>query len=132
MFFLALDVARFITNAAWASLALIVILIIYFRVLRRIKKKQVDHDSYVRLKSFNTDEISGEVQMYVELDQQKTFQLYWKNKSNEDILIIFDGTKKKGGHIFTFDTKQLQNGFYFYELTTDNQKISKLVEVRNH
>jgi uncharacterized membrane protein YhiD involved in acid resistance len=132
MFFLALDVARFITNAAWASLALIVILIIYFRVLRRIKKKQVDHDSYVRLKSFNTDEISGEVQMYVELDQQKTFQLHWKNKANEDILIIFDGTKKKGGHIFTFDTKQLQNGFYFYELTTDNQKISKLVEVRNH
>jgi hypothetical protein len=132
MFFLALDVARFITNAAWASLALIVILIIYFRILRRIKKKQVDHDSYVRLKSFNTEEISGEVQIYVELEQEKIFQLYWKNKANDETLMIFDGTKKKGGHIFTFDTKQLQNGFYFYELTTSNQKISKLVEVQNN
>lgn len=131
MIFLTLDVARFITNVGWASLAIIVFFILYFSVLKMIKKKQVDHDGFVRLQSFNTDEISGVVLLYVELDKEKEFQLYWKNKETEERVDLFSGTRKKGGHVFNFDTNSLKNGFYYYELTTDNQKISKLVEVQN-
>jgi hypothetical protein len=45
--------------------------------------------------------------------------------------VIKDDSLTKGGNIISFATTQLENGTYYYEAKTNNQKTSKKFIIKN-
>jgi len=44
---------------------------------------------------------------------------------------LLNSKANKGNHVLEFDSKQYQNGQYIIQLTTDNQKITKIIDIIN-
>lgn len=129
--FLVLDVARIIVNVGWASLVIIILILLYNYYLKRIKKTQVDKDAFVDLYPIEKNPAVGEVQFYfvVGSKQHVTLKLYSQLGNTERLLC--DAEKPKGGHVIVLDTTELPDGWYFYELITSKQKSTKMMEVKN-
>lgn len=49
----------------------------------------------------------------------------------KDVETLIQKRMTSGNHKFELNTKSFANGMYFLELTTDNQKISKLIVIEN-
>ena len=129
--FLALDIARIVTNIGWASLVIVVLIILYRLLIRKMKKGVVDQKSYAELSSTDDKKKSGEFQFFIKLSEPKQVFFSVYGKSSDFKKVIVDEELAKGGHILKFDSTKVPNGFYYYELITDNQKTTKLIEVNN-
>lgn len=129
--FLALDLARIIINIGWISLAVIVFFILYRLMLRNMKKNVTDPVKYAILHEVEQNPASGQIQFYITMAEKHVanFELY--NKDGSHRIVLKEGDFEPKGHIITFDTSQVPNGHYFYELKTENQKTSKILEIRN-
>lgn len=128
---LVIDLARVIVNLGWISLTIIVFILAYRFLLKRMKRGVIKTTDYVELSTLEGDDQQGEIQFFFKtpIDQQITFRIYGKTSDYEKK--ILSKPLQKGGHIVKFDTTKVPNGMYFYELTSENQKISKLFEVKN-
>lgn len=129
--FLSLDIARIITNIGWGTLVIIVFIILYRLLIRKMKKGVVDQKKFAELSSTDDSKKSGEFQFFIKLSEPKKvlFRVYGKSSDFEKVIV--DKELAKGGHVIKFDSTEVPNGFYYYELKTDNQKITKLIEVNN-
>jgi hypothetical protein len=128
---MVIDLPRLVLNLTWISLVILVIIIVYRLVLRRMKRSMIDNTQFLVMHSVEKSPAYGAIQFYFQAEQagHAVFRLYDKAETME--IILLDGAYKKGNTIIDFDTTQLPNGLYFYELRTENQKTSKLMEVKN-
>lgn len=128
---LVIDLARVIVNIGWISLLIVVFILVYRLLLKRMKKTVIDASDFVELSTLEGDDQKGEIQFFFKtpIDQLVTFRIYGKTSDFEKQLL--DKPLKKGGHIVKFDTTKVPNGIYFYELQVENQKLSKRFEVKN-
>lgn len=131
MVFLAINLSRMIANFAWGSLILIVLIILYRLLIRRMKKGRMSPEGFLVLHSLEHEPASGEVKFYLELSNDMQVKLRIYDNANTIQRIVKDEMLTKGGNIIPFDTKQLENGTYYYEAQTDVQKTSKKFEIRN-
>lgn len=120
-----------IANFAWGSLILIVLIILYRLLIRRMKKGRMSPEGFLVLHSLEHEPASGEVKFYLELSNDMQVKLRIYDNANTIQRIVKDEMLTKGGNIIPFDTKQLENGTYYYEAQTDVQKTSKKFEIRN-
>lgn len=129
--FLVIDVARIIVNIGWLSMLIIVFVILYRLYLKKIKSKQVDPNVFVELSPIEKVPAKGEIQFYFTMKQPQkvTLKLYSQKGNFSEILC--DEEKKPGSHVISFDTTQVEDGWYFYELITVKQKSTKMMEVKN-
>jgi hypothetical protein len=128
---LVIDLPRLILNITWVSLFFVIFIIAYRLLLRRMKKDQIDNSQYITLYPVEKSPASGNIQFYFTSDHpiELTFRLY--DKENTQEILLFKGEANKGNTIIDFDTTTLPNGFYYYEIKTENQKTFKLLEVKN-
>lgn len=128
---LVVDVLKIIQIGGWISLALIVFFIFYRRLLNKIKGQTLLEKNFVRLEPLQEEKVNGTIQFFftADVDKEVLFRIY-DAKENHSI-ILKDELVKKGGHVINFDSTQLPNGLYFYEIKTPNQKSSKVVEIEN-
>lgn len=128
---LVIDLARVIVNIGWISLTIIVFILAYRFMLKRMKRGIIKPSDYVKLSTLESDDQKGEIQFFFKtpIEQLITFRIYGKASDFEKQLL--KKSLQKGGHIVKFDTTKISNGMYFYELTTEDQKITKLFEVKN-
>jgi len=131
MVFLAINISRMIANFAWGSLILIVLIILYRLLIRRMKKGRMSPEGFLVLHSLEHEPASGEVKFYLELSNDMQVKLRIYDKANTMQRVVKDEMLTKGGNIIPFDTTQLENGTYYYEAQTDVQKTSKKFEIRN-
>lgn len=131
MVFLAINLSRTIANFAWGSLILIVLIILYRLLIRRMKKGRMTPEGFLVLHSLEHDPASGEVKFYMELSKDMQVKLRVYDNANTMQRIVKDEMFTKGGNIIPFDTTQLENGTYYYEAQTDVQKTSKKFEIKN-
>lgn len=120
-----------IANLAWGSLILIVLIILYRLLIRRMKKGRMTPEGFLVLHSLENDPASGEVKFYMELNNDMHVKLTIYDAANTMQKVIKDEPLTKGGNIIPFDTAQLENGTYYYEAKTDEQKTSKKFVVKN-
>ena len=130
---LAINVVRVITILGWFSLAILIFVILYRRYLKSVNKSTINNDDYVKINNFDGDFIQGMIQFQLVVPSKQVVKLRLFDRNNEEnTKLICDQELKKGNHIFNFDTKTLDDGFYFYELLSNQQKITKLVQIKNN
>lgn len=126
---LNVDIYRFIVNFCWFSLFVILVLIGYRMLLRRFKQNIISKEDFVSL--YPVQNGSGEIQFLFEAIKPGSGTLKLFPKDGGEEIVLFDGEYTAGNTIIRFDTRKLSNGPYFYELKTEFQKSSKLLEIRN-
>tara|TARA_B100000508_G_scaffold118450_1_gene98647 strand:+ start:162735 stop:163100 length:366 start_codon:yes stop_codon:yes gene_type:complete len=120
-----------IANVAWMFLIILVFIILYRLLLKRLKRKRPTTENYLTLHPVEPNPANGELQFFFEQNTPKNVRIsiYDINGNNE--VEIANAEFKKGGNIFTVDTTKFENGEYFIELKTDFQKTSKRFEIKN-
>ncbi|MEX1190627.1 MAG: hypothetical protein WEA99_01555 [Brumimicrobium sp.] len=131
MVFLAINLSRTIANFAWGSLILLVVIILYRLLLKRLKRGRPSEENFLVLHPLDKNPASGTVQIYLELKNEMNVLLTLYSTDNEINITIAEGALPKGGNIISFDSSTVPNGEYFYEAKTDFQKTSKKITVKN-
>lgn len=129
--FLVIDLPKLIVNVSWVTLSVILAIILYRLLLRRLKRGEIDNIDYVVLHRSEKEPAFGSIQLYftAEVPGNAIFRLYQKNSHLE--WVLFEGDFKSGNTIINLDTTTVPNGWYYYEVKTDNQKTFKLLEIKN-
>ena len=113
------------------TLFIVIGIILYRLLLRRLSKGKVDMDAFCTLYSLEKNPVSGEVEFYfVSPDMIKVEFSIWKE--NDRIVELKNDYFKKGGHIVRFDSTTLPNGDYFFGLVTSKQRTIKRFKIQNN
>jgi hypothetical protein len=113
------------------SLALIIFIIAYKKLLAYLSKGEIPDEKYCVLNSLEVNPASGEIEFYFTNEEEKFVYL---EILNPDFSLNQELTAKEfkvGGHIIRFDSTSIPNGNYYYQLRTDNQKTMKKFDVLN-
>lgn len=131
-FFLVIDLPRMIINITWVTLTVIMAIILYRLLLRKLKKSVMDNTNFVVLHRCEKEPAFGDIQLYFTAQNpgKAVFQLYEKN--GDKTWTLFEGDFKSGNTIINFDTRTVDDGWYYYEVKTENQKTFKLLEIKNN
>ena len=113
------------------SLFIILAIILYRLLLRKLSKGKVDMDSFCTLYSLEKNPVSGEVEFYfVSPDMIKVEFSIWKE--NEKVFELKNDYFKKGGHIVRFESTSIPDGEYFFGIVTSNQRTVKRFKIQNN
>ena len=112
-FFLVIDLPKLIVNVAWGTLIVIVAIILYRLLLRKLKKGVMDNSGYIVLHRSEKEPAFGAIQLYFTAEEpgNAVFRLYEKNGDKE--WMLFEGDFKQGNTIVNFDTTSVPNGWYY-------------------
>ncbi len=113
------------------SILVILGYIAYKKLLSRMGKDELDKAKYAKLYSIERQPANGHVELFYELEEDKEAEVVLLNMKMETLLSIDKRAAKKGGNKVMFDTTSVENGRYFFELQTDNQKSAKTLIVKN-
>ena len=116
----------------FVSIVLIIGLLVYRNLIRKIKKEGVNLVDYCVLYSFEKDIQTGDLDFYFTNDKKKTVLFQILSETNEVLHTLSEKEYNPGGHILRFDSKLLQNGVYFYQLKTENQETKKRMIISNN
>lgn len=113
------------------TLCIVIGIILYRLLLRKLSKGKLDMDSFCTLYSLEKNPVSGEVEFYfVCPDMIKVEFSIWKE--NEKLIELKNDYFKKGGHIIRFNSITLPNGEYFFGLVTSKQRTIKRFKIQNN
>lgn len=115
----------------YVSLALLIIVILYRKLLRYLGRNEPNKKEYVVLYAIEQNPVIGEATFYFTSESEKEFELKIQDSNMEDLITVKKGTCSTGGNIIRFDSTSLSNGTYYYCLVTDNQKTAKKMAVSN-
>lgn len=135
MMLLFLHTQKTILIIGWLSFALVVLFVLYRLLIRKLKQKQKDkllfNELYVEVHPIEKEPASGTVPIYIEAHNTIEMQLHIFSPDKKTDKIIDNRLLKKGGNLIQFDTTAFQNGIYFYEVLTANQKTKKKIIIKN-
>lgn len=113
------------------TLALLVFVISYKKLLAYLGKGAIPKEKYCVLYSLETEPASGEIQFYFTSEVKKEVKLQLLDGQYNFIREIYNRECRTDGNIIPFNTNELNNGVYFYCLVTENQKTMKKMTIRN-
>jgi len=131
MILIGFSIGRVLLGILCVSLALLVLIIAYRKLLAYLGKGTPAPKDYCVLYSVENDPVAGEVEIYftTTFEKQVAIELYQSDLSV--IAVLKEGSFSSGGHIIRFDSSTYPNGNYFYGLRTDNQKTVKKMRIVN-
>ena len=112
------------------TLGILVLIILYRFLIRFLSRKVLKPQDYCTLYDVEYSNAKGEIAFYFTTSIPREVHLFLKNDAGESHNVArqsFD----EGGHICRFDSKRIPNGSYLYVLKTDNQEISKRININN-
>ena len=115
----------------FVTLAVLIGMIIYKRIIGKMKQGEVNMNDFCVLYSLEKNEHTGELEFYFTNEKPKKVIFEILSESEEVLHKLVDKEYPKGGHIIRFDSKELANGTYFYQLTTENQQTKKRLVINN-
>ena len=113
------------------SLVVLIGVIIYKRLLIKFKQNTISKDDYCVLFGLENQPSKGEIEIYFTSDKKKNVKI---SILNEDMSLHTDIKEFEctpGGNIVRFNTLNVENGNYFYQLKTDNQETIKKFTIKN-
>ena len=113
----------------WVSLVLLVLVIGYRKLLSYLGRNDIKKEDYCVLYNLEESPVTKEAPFYFTSEKVRTVAIWILDSGMKDLMEVSNQECKVGGNIIRFDTSKLENGTYFYCLKTDNQKISKKMEV---
>ncbi len=132
MLFLVINISRAIANVAWVTLAVIIFIILYRLLLRKLKKGRLEKGRYITFHPIDPDPAHGNIQLFYEAEEALELKVTIFSVDHATTHEITDQMLKKGGNIVSLDTTQFDDGMYFIEAKTPYQKLSKRIEIINN
>lgn len=105
--------------------AVVILVLAYSQLIKRFSKDHIVKKNYAVLYDLEAKQHTGEIEFYFSLDEPKSIAFSILNDKMSELFVVKEGNFESGGHIVRYDTAQLENGYYFYCLQTDNQKTMK-------
>lgn len=121
-----------VVNLLYVSLFILVAAILYRYVLRKFSKGAIDKTMYCELYTLEMDPAKDEVPFYFTSSVQRMVKISILNDKMESIKVVKEFECNEGGNIVRYNTTELPDGTYFYELQSENQKIMKKMSVKNN
>ena len=115
----------------FVTLFILLAIILYKKLISNLKKDNLNLEDYCVLYSFERDEQTGSLEFYFTNEKPKNIIFEILNENHEVIYTLADQEYKSGGHIIRFDSTKLANGYYYYQLRTENQKTTKKMNIKN-
>ena len=125
------SVVRIVLGVLYASIAIIIAIILYKRLLRRMTKDNPDQELYCELSGLEKDPASGELEFYFTSNDSKFVTFEILNEDYSTIDTVAAAEYNPGQHIVRYDSTKLKNGSYFYQLKTSNQQTIKKMTILN-
>jgi hypothetical protein len=125
------DLPTIIIATLCVSLAILVIVIAYRKLLQYLGRGSVNKEDYCVLYPLEKDPASGKVEFYFTCEEAKQYSLEILDAEMQELAKVKEGEAHPGGTIVRFDTASLSNGLYFFCLKTSNQKTMKKMNVLN-
>lgn len=113
------------------SLAILILIISYRKLLAYLGKGVPPKEDYCVLYSMESEEVDGEGEIYFTSERERNVIVELLNTEFVQVKEVYNKDCKKGGNIVRFETHDLADGNYFYQLITDNQKTLKKMRVKN-
>ncbi len=131
MILAGLKLSNVLIGILLSSITIIILYILYKKLLAYLNKDAITKENYCVLYGLESQPSKGEIEFY--FTNQKTKHVIFEilDASMSPILKLVENEYKPDGHIIRFDSTQLENGTYFYQLRTDNQKTMKRFEIKN-
>lgn len=118
-----------IIGMLWVSLVVLVLVIGYRKLLSYLERNEIKKEDYCVLYNLEESPVTNEAPFYFTSEKVKNVSIWIQDNAMNDLIEVSNQECKIGGNIIRYDTSKLENGTYFYCLKTDNQKISKKMEV---
>jgi hypothetical protein len=131
MMALSLTAMEIIVGILIFTLALLVFVISYKKLLAYLGKGSIPKEKYCVLYSLETEPATGDIQFYFTSEVKREVKFQLLDEKYNFIKEIYSKECKSDGNIVPFNTRELQNGTYFYSLVTENQKTMKKMTVIN-
>jgi len=114
------------------SLIVLVGIIIYKRTLSKFKKNTIDKENYCVLFGLENQPSTGEIELFFTSEKSKNVKinLLKLDMSLHTAIKEFDCTV--GGNIVRFNTNDVEDGDYFYQLLSNNQNTMKKFTIKNN
>ena len=124
-------IGRVLLGALCVSLAVLLLTIAYRKLLTHLGKGSPSSEDFCVLYGLETHPAKGEIEFYFTTNSKRDITLELLNDDLSNHSIIQSKNAAVGGHIIRFNTETIQNGTYFYQLRTENQKTMKRFTVEN-
>ncbi len=128
---LAFTTMELIVGILIFTLAILIFVISYKKLLAYLGKGSIPKEKYCVLYSLETDPASGDIQFYFTSEEKKEVKFQLLDEQYNFLKEIYNKECKADGNIIPFNTTELSNGVYFYCLVTENQKTMKKMTIRN-
>lgn len=125
------SISKVLIGILCVSLALLLIVIAYKKLLKFLGKGLPVPKDYCVLYSLEQNPVKGELVIYFTTEFPKNVRIEILNDDLSLNTLIVDKDFSEGGHITRYDSTVLPDGNYFYCLRTDNQKTMKAMVVQN-
>ena len=128
---------RIIVNIIWGVSIVVALYLLYIAYKKlmilistgKIKKVTV---SYANLLDVNPPYAKGEIQFGFELPDEMEIDFRLVDKNDKVLFDLKKGKFPKGVYPVMFDTKQLVDGEYYYQIISDVQKTTKKFFIVNN
>jgi len=131
MILLGVSITKIILSILIITLAILILVIAYKKLLRYLGKSAIITEDYCVLYSLENQPSNGDIEIYFTSNHKRLCKIELLNLDLSHHSVIFENEVIEGGNIVRFDTKSVVNGVYFYQLSTENQKTSKKFEILN-
>ncbi len=131
MILLGYNWSEILLGILYVSLGLLIVVILYRKLLSILGRGKVVRTDYCELYALEQDPASGELTFYFTTSKDINFKLLILDTELNDIICVAEKKATPGGNIIRFDSKQLENGVYFYSLVTENQRTMKKMTIKN-
>lgn len=128
---LAFTTMEFVVGILIFTLAILIFVISYKKLLAYLGKGSIPKEKYCVLYSLETEPASGDIQFYFTSEEKKEVKLQLLDDQYNFLKEIYNKECRADGNIIPFNTTELSNGIYFYCLVTENQKTMKKMTIRN-
>lgn len=128
---LVIDIQQTLSTILWITLGILIFFIAYRLLVRRLKQGRIEKELYLVLHPIEKDPATGIVPIFIEMHNPMEVEVSVFSTDQKVNKIIESKTFNKGGTVIQLDTREFENGFYFYQAQTVNQKTRKLIEIKN-
>jgi len=115
----------------YISIAIIILIILYRKLIKRLGHTNVNHDLFCVLLPVEKVPASGIIDFCFICKETKKIDFEIITLNFENVVTLASKEFKEGQHILHFDSTTVENGDYFYQLKTDNQQVFKKIRIQN-
>lgn len=122
---------QLLLNVVYVVLMIVLAIVLYKALLKRMNKGNIISGSFCELQAVSPKPAFGEIDFCFTCKENKHIDFELVSLNFEPVVSVVSKEFEEGQHILKFDSTQIENGEYYYQLRTNNQRIFKKILIDN-